>query len=127
MRPLGTHAIGADIEHAAHVWQAQAKDGKHGGSDAERHLLTTARRLFNWAIRHKIARSTPFKEHGVAMIDVPTSRQRNRRLLGDEEARLLGAADPYTKDRIVAALETGCRGGELRPLQWHDVQETSSC
>ena len=54
------------------------------------------------------------------MIDVPMSRQRDRRLLGDEEARVLAAADPYTKDLIVAALETGCRGGELQSLQWHD-------
>lgn len=114
---------GADIEHVAHTWQMQAKDCKHGGMDAKRHLLTTARRLFNWGIRQKIARSTPFKEHGVAMIDVPTARQRDRRLLGDEEARLLAEADPYTKDLIVAALETGCRGGELRSLQWHDVQD----
>lgn len=57
------------------------------------------------------------------MIDVPTARQWDRRLLGDEEARLLGVADPYTRDLIVAALETGCRGGELRSLQWHDVQD----
>jgi integrase len=114
---------GADIEHVANAWQAHAKGGSHGGLDARRHVLTTARRLFNWAIRQKIARSTPFKEHGVAMIDVPTSRQRDRRLVGDEEARLLDAADPYTKDLIVAALETGCRAGELRSLQWHDVQD----
>jgi integrase len=38
-------------------------------------------------------------------------------------ARFLAAADPYTKDLIVAALETGCRGGELRSLQWHDIQD----
>jgi integrase len=118
-----TDITGSDIEHAAGVWQAQAKGGKRGGLDAKRHLLTTARRLFNWAIKQKIARSTPFKEHGVAMIDVPTSRQRDRRLLGDEEARLLASADPITKDLIVAALETGCRGGELRSLQWLDVQD----
>ncbi len=114
---------GADIEHAVSAWQAQAKGGKRGGLDAKRQLLTTARRLFNCAIRRKIASSTPFKEHGVAMIDVPTSRQRDRRLVGDEETRLLATADPYTKDLMVAALETGCRGGELRSLQWLDVQD----
>jgi integrase len=112
-----------DIESAANTWQARAKKGRNGGVDAKRHLLTTARRLFNWAIKQRIARSTPFKENGVAMIDVPTSRQRDRRFVGDEEARLLAGADPYTKDLIVVALETGCRGGELRSLQWHDVQE----
>jgi integrase len=37
------------------------------------------------------------------------------------EGRLLEAADPYTKDLIIAALETGCRGGELRSLRWGSV------
>jgi len=58
----------------------------------------------------------------VVMIDVPTSRQRDRRFDDGEETRLLAAADPWTKDLIVAALETGCRGGELRSLPWRDVQ-----
>ncbi|MGH9313790.1 MAG: site-specific integrase [Vicinamibacterales bacterium] len=49
----------------------------------------------------------------------------DRRLVGDEEQRLLEAADPYTKDLIVAALSTGCRGGELRSLQWSDVIENA--
>jgi len=37
--------------------------------------------------------------------------------------RLFAAADPYTKDLLVAALETGFRSGELRSLQWQDVQD----
>lgn len=32
------------------------------------------------------------------------------------------AADPYTKDLMVAALETDCRGGKLRSLQWSEVR-----
>jgi hypothetical protein len=35
------------------------------------------------------------------MIDVPTARQRDRRLVGDEEQRLMAAADPFTKDLMV--------------------------
>jgi integrase len=34
----------------------------------------------------------------------------------------MAAANPWLKDMITAALETGCRGGELRSLQWADVQ-----
>lgn len=123
---LGVKAIADitsdDIEQAAQACQEEAKAGRRGGIDSKRHLLTTARRLFNWAIRQKMSRSTPFRFEGQAMIDVPSSRQRDRRLVGDEEERLMAAADPYTRDLAAAALETGCRGGELRLLQWVDVQ-----
>jgi integrase len=65
--------------------------------------------------------STPFAVSGVSMIDVPSSRSRDRRLQGDELARLLDAADDFTRDRIVAMLATGARGGELLALRWSDV------
>lgn len=38
-----------------------------------------------------------------------------------EEARLLKAANPWMQRLIIAALETGCRRGELLSLQWQDV------
>ena len=38
-----------------------------------------------------------------------------------EEARILDAADPYIHDLFTALIETGCRPGELRTLQWADV------
>lgn len=59
--------------------------------------------------------------------------QRSRRLAPDgfdkrgkltqpgEERRLLAAATPRLQRLIVAALETGCRRGELLSLQWQDV------
>jgi integrase len=58
----------------------------------------------------------------VRLISVKPGRRRKRRLVADEETRLLTAADPYTKDLMTAALETGCRGGELRSLQWSEVR-----
>jgi integrase len=39
-----------------------------------------------------------------------------------EEARLLAAAGSHLRDLIVAALETGCRLGELLSLQWSRVR-----
>jgi integrase len=42
-------------------------------------------------------------------------------LQGDEEERLLLAANGL-RDHIVAALETGCRLGELLSRQWHQVR-----
>jgi integrase len=122
--PKLLHEVSAgDIETLAIERQQKAAKGRHGGVDARRHLLATARRFWNWCIKQKLTRATPFRENGVSMIDVPTSRQRHRRLVGDEEQRLLESADAWTKDLITAALETGCRGGELRALQWRDVQD----
>jgi integrase len=122
--PKLLHEVSAgEIETLAAERQQKAAKGRHGGVDARRHLLTTARRFWNWCIKQKLTKATPFRENGVSMIDVPTSRQRHRRLVGDEESRLLASADPWTKDLITAALETGCRGGELRGLQWCDVQD----
>ena len=46
---------------------------------------------------------------------------RRRRLDGDEEDRLLQNATPHLRALIVAALETGCRRGELFDLQWQHV------
>ena len=47
--------------------------------------------------------------------------KRDRRLLPDEEHWLLAKAGPRLYRLIVAALETGCRLGELLLLQWQDV------
>jgi integrase len=47
--------------------------------------------------------------------------RRHRRLAAGEEAKLLAAATPRLHRLIVAALETGCRSGELLGLQWRDV------
>ena len=38
-----------------------------------------------------------------------------------EEQALLGAAGQWLQRLIIAALETGCRRGELLSLQWQDV------
>ena len=50
--------------------------------------------------------------------------KRDRRLAPDEEHRLLEQAGPRLYRLIVAALETGCRLGELLSLQWEDVDLT---
>jgi integrase len=114
----------ADIEHVAAVWGARPDRRKgcaKGGAVGVRKLLQTLRHLFNWAIKKGHVQRTPFRREGVAVIEVKASSGRSRRLVGDEEDRLLAAADPYTKDLMIAVLETGCRGGELRSLQWSAV------
>lgn len=50
---------------------------------------------------------------------------RTRRLEGDEEVKLLAAADrgrnPWMKPLIILAVETGMRRGEILGLRWEDV------
>jgi integrase len=123
---LGTKRIAdvttADIDAAEKAYKASAKKGKAGGVVGVRKLLQTARHLFNWAIRKGHAASTPFRREGVTLISVKPGKARKRRLVGDEEDRLLAAADRDTKHRMIAQLETGCRPGEIRTLQWSEVR-----
>lgn len=48
-------------------------------------------------------------------------RVRERRLAGDEEARILAAAAPVFRGAIILAMETSMRRGELAALRWSDV------
>lgn len=62
----------------------------------------------------------------VRMIRRPAPpRGRDRRLNGDEQQRLLDAADagrsPYMRPLIVLAIETAMRQGELLSLTWDDI------
>jgi integrase len=52
---------------------------------------------------------------------------RTRRLMDDEEARLLAAAPWRLQRLIIGALETGCRLGELLALQWAHVEGDYIC
>ena len=50
--------------------------------------------------------------------------KRDRRLAPDEEGTILAQAAPRLYRLVVAALETGCRLGELLSLRWEDVDLT---
>lgn len=120
---LGTMAPDAvttlDIESLVAVWRKR----KRFGPNAERHLLQAARHLFNWSIRKGYATKTPFKStQGVTLISVKSSGARTRRLEQGEEDTLLAHACDYIKDFMTAMIETGCRPGELRTLQWSEVR-----
>ena len=49
------------------------------------------------------------------------SQGRDRRLKGDEENRLLEAADSPYREVIALAIETAMRAGELRTLKWSNI------
>jgi integrase len=73
------------------------------------------------------------KEWGVHLVQNPVRmirrpsppRGRDRRLNGDEEQRLLEAADAgrsrYMRPLIILAIETAMRQGELLSLTWNDI------
>ncbi len=115
----------ADIKYAVGVWRRRPRTlaGAKRGAVAERHLLQTGRHLFNWAMAEGYATRSPFySAQGVPIIHIKTSKGRTRRLEDGEEKRLLAAADAYIADFFTAMLETGCRPGELRTLQWSEVR-----
>jgi integrase len=82
--------------------------------------LALLRAAFNWGVLRGVVPATPFKVGTVAAVKLAREEARTRRLQPGEEERLLLAAGGL-KDLIVAALETGCRRGELLSLQWHQV------
>ncbi|HXT69382.1 MAG TPA: site-specific integrase [Vicinamibacterales bacterium] len=115
----------SDIKAAVAVWRARKRTlaGARKGQVAERHLLQSGRHLFNWALQEGLATRSPFYSlQGVPIIHVKASKSRRRRLEEGEEERILKAADDYVRDFFMAMIETGCRPGELRTLQWTEVR-----
>jgi integrase len=95
-----------------------------GGEIGIEHMMALLRHMFSWAAKKNLASATPFKRNGEVVVAVRAEgpRGRDRRLVGDEEARLLAAAQEHLREVIVALLETGCRIGELLMLRWSDVR-----
>jgi integrase len=83
--------------------------------------LALLRAMFNWAVLKHLVPTTPFKIGTVTAIKLKREEARTRRLQPGEEERLLLVAKGL-RDLIIAALETGCRLGELLSLQWDQVR-----
>lgn len=65
----------------------------------------------------------PFRGDSVVKLNRAAETPRDRRLVADEEMRLLKAIQryPLLMALFFAARETGCRIGELLTLQWRNV------
>ncbi len=84
--------------------------------------LEFIRRLFNWAnTKGLYERENPFHRFGRRVIKMARQQPRTRRLQPGEEERLLTAASVHLRHLIAAALDTGCRRGELLSVQWRHV------
>jgi integrase len=90
------------------------------------HDVQLLKATFRWAAKKGYLARNPISEDS----SLRRSRlaQRSRRISADEERALLTAAATLDSDAglrlsglIIAALETGCRRGELLGLQWSDV------
>lgn len=83
--------------------------------------LALLRAMFNWAVLGGLVPSTPFKVGTVSAVKLAHEEPRTRRLQPGEDERLLLKAGGL-RDLLIAALETGCRLGELLSLQWDQVR-----
>jgi integrase len=95
---------------------------RRGGETGCNRHLELLRLVFNFAIRKGYReRENPFLRHGQRVVQFAREQGRHRRLLPEEVARLLAEAGPHLQSLIVAALESGCRRGELLSLRWRDI------
>lgn len=94
-----------------------------GVTGTNRHL-ELLRSLFNWATssRRKLAADNPFADGSRAAVKLAPELSRRRRLQPGEGERLLAACGPHLRAVVEAAIETGCRRGELLSLQWWQVR-----
>jgi integrase len=84
--------------------------------------LSLLRAMCSWAVASGYLATTPFKRGTETVVRLTKERQRSRRLHPEEAQALLAACGPHLRSVVEAAIETGCRRGELLSLQWHQVE-----
>jgi integrase len=86
--------------------------------------LSKLRRMLNIAQREGWIKENPFTA-GESLISLADERKRERILTREEERRLLDACTvthrAHLRPIVIAAIDTGCRRGELLALRWRDV------
>ncbi len=86
--------------------------------------LALCRRMLNVAMAEGWIPANPFKQ-GESLVTIADEKKRERILTRDEEKTLLAACETpnraHLRAIIIAALDTGCRLGELLKLRWRDV------
>jgi integrase len=100
--------------------------GRHrnvsGGAATADKDLRLLRAAFNWALDKGIVERSPFRRGDRTTVKLTAGQPRSRRLQDTEGERLLAASGPHLRALVEAALETGCRLGELLSLQVDQVQ-----
>ena len=115
---FGKKALGAvtcdDLELLVQGLRAKGR-----AASTRNHYIQILKSMFRWAVRKGYLPRSPITDD--AELKRSKIARRHRRLEGDEEQRLLAAANPRLQRLIVAAIETGCRQGELLALIWRYV------
>jgi integrase len=78
--------------------------------------------MFSWAVRRDHIDRTPFKKGTEVVVRLKKETKRSRRLRPGEADQLLAGCSTSLRVIVEAALETGCRKGELLSLQWSQVR-----
>lgn len=96
-------------------------------ASARNHYLQCIRTLSAWGVktgalkRAWIRPNVEIRQDADSDLRREPFARRSRRLAPDEEQRLLQTSSPHLQRLILAALDTGCRRGELLSLQWREV------
>jgi integrase len=93
-----------------------------GGRVAVNRNLGFLAAMWNWALEHDHVESTPFKKGTKTVVRKTLEESRSRRLEDGEGAKLLAACGSHLRALVEAAIEAGCRQGELLSLQWWQVR-----
>jgi integrase len=115
---LGDRSIGRITEDDLELVFGQLRTAGLSAS-SRNHYLQAIRSMQKWG-RRKGYLERPWLTD-VSELKRERHNRRDRRLHPGEEKALLGAAGPWLQRLIIAALESGCRRGELLSLQWQDV------
>jgi len=124
-RRLGEWSLAAITEDELEAFHAAKRTAGRAASTLN-HLVQVIKAALRWAARKGYVARSPVSD-GSALKRTKLA-QRARRLTPERETALLAAAGALTRGAgvrlsglIIAALETGCRRGELLGLLWADV------
>lgn len=97
-------------------------DDYAGWKGSCRNATIAVKRVFNWAVEHKILAENPLRS-----VKRPPRRRRNRVLTPEERAFLLATIpDEQFRDNVFAMLDTGCRPGEIMAVASANVSRDCS-
>lgn len=125
---LGTLPV-SELERVDPIEDFKRSYGETKSTASVNRTLAILRHAINWGRGRTppIFTTSPFHRFGVK-IKTKGETKRDRRIAPDEEQRLLAAADTLNcaehayagaamRDRLIGALETGCRLGEMLKIQ----------
>jgi hypothetical protein len=132
--PLGNHPAGSVTGDVLEAFVAHLREQGRAAATVTKYIQVV-KALDRWMVKKGYRPSSAISDDSTILRRTKGTR-RDRRLVPDtlddkgavthegEEARLLKAANPWLQRLIIAAIETGCRRGELLGLQWAHVDLT---